>query len=143
MGKMVLIVDDEPDVRTYLTTVLKHHGYAVVTADAAQSGMAMVEKAKPDVICLDIVMPRESGISLYNHLRGSDSFRKIPVVIISGVASAQEFNFRQFVPDPSIPAPEEYFEKPVEVDRFLAVIERLTTDAPSQKHTRSGSHATN
>ena len=143
MGKLVLIVDDEPDVRTYLTTVLKHHGYTVVTADAAPTGLAMVVQAKPDIICLDIMMPKESGISLYRQLREDSRFRSIPVVIISGVAPAQEFNFRDFAPDPSVPAPEEYFEKPVELDRFLAVIERLTTDSPSKIHRRSGSNATN
>ena len=143
MGKTVLIVDDEPDVRTYLTAVLKHHGYTVVTADAAQSGLEIVQRVNPDVICLDIVMPKESGISLYRQLRGDSRFQSIPVVIVSGVAPAQEFDFRDFAPDPSVPAPEEYFEKPVDVDRFLAVIERLTTDSPSQRHRRSGSNATN
>jgi CheY-like chemotaxis protein len=143
MGKTVLIVDDEPDVRTYLTTVLKHHGYTVVTADAAQSGLAVVEESKPDIICLDIVMPKESGISLYRQLRADSRFRSIPVIIVSGVAPAQEFDFREFVPDRSVPVPDEYFEKPVEVNRLLEVIERLTAGSHAKSPSESASNAAN
>jgi len=140
MEKKVLIVDDEPDVLTYLTTILKHNGYTPLSAHTAQLGMEMVERKKPDLILIDIMMPKESGISLYTRLKEDRRFKDIPIVIISGVAQAGEFNFRDFVSDKSIPPPEKYIEKPIRVEEFVRIIDELTGGSSSAR-SKAGSNA--
>jgi CheY-like chemotaxis protein len=143
MGKKILIVDDEPDVVTYLTTVLKHGGFTPISATTAQSGLEKVDAEHPDLICLDIMMPRASGITLYTRLKEDHRFRSIPVIVISGVVQAGEFDFREFVPDLSVPPPEEYVEKPICIDHFLETVSRLIPKARSNGRHKRGSHATN
>ena len=125
MGARVLIVDDEPDVATYLATVLRAHGHRPEVAGSVAEGFARLDEALPDLICLDIMMPKESGISMYARLKSESRTRSIPVLVISGVAPAGQFDFRAYLPDESIPPPEQFLEKPVAVQEFLAAVARL------------------
>jgi response regulator RpfG family c-di-GMP phosphodiesterase len=106
MSATVLIVDDEPDVARYLTMALRANGYTAVTADSVEHGLEEVHKARPDLICLDIMMPRQSGITMYTQLKNDKTLRSIPVIFISGVGHEDPWDFRSFVPDESIPPPE-------------------------------------
>lgn len=123
--KKILIVDDERDVTVYLTEVLEDSRFDLHTAMDAETGLNMVKKVHPDLICLDIMMPGESGLSMYTKLRRTKEFRDIPVIIISGVEQAGEFDFRKFVDDERIPPPECYLEKPIDVAEFVNGVERL------------------
>ena len=123
--KKILIVDDERDVVVYLTEVLESSHFDLYSADNAETGLKMVKKVHPDLICLDIMMPGESGLSMYTKLRRIEEFKNIPVIIISGVEQAGEFDFRKFVDDERIPPPECYFEKPIDVASFVEGVEGL------------------
>lgn len=125
IDKVILLVDDEADVIAYLMAVLDNYDCRVYSATNAEDGFKMATELSPDLICLDIMMPEESGISLYTRLRNSEKLRDIPVIIISGVEQAQEFDFFKFVDDRSIPPPEHYMEKPIDVDEFCGVVDRL------------------
>lgn len=126
MSRTALIVDDEPDVRIYLQTVLMQDGFEVRTCDNVNCAWDAVQQSEPDIVLLDIMMPQESGISLYMQIRQDKRFAELPVVIVSGVVQAGEFDFRSFVPDESVPPPNAYVEKPIDVDQFLETIEGLT-----------------
>ena len=125
MSKKVLIVDDEPDVIAYLTAVLESNGYHASAAQNADQALQMVKDMQPDLIFLDIMMPGESGISLYLKLHAEDLLRRIPVLIISGLAKEQEFDFRQHVTDKDIPLPAKYIEKPINVTELLDILKQL------------------
>jgi CheY-like chemotaxis protein len=125
MEKKILIIDDEADVITYLTMVLKSNDFEPYAIDNVISAMNDVERIQPDLICLDIMMPRETGISFYKILRKSKNFSHIPVIIISGVVQTGKFDFQSYVKDKSIPPPECYMEKPIDVDRFISTINKL------------------
>ena len=122
----VLIVDDEPDVAKYLAMILRANGYEPSVAHNAEDGHELVGELVPDLVCLDIMMPRESGISMYRKLREGEDTRNIPVVFISGAEQEANFNFRSYLPDESIPEPDGYLEKPINVDRYLEIVKRLT-----------------
>ncbi len=124
-NKRIVIVDDEQDILTYLSVVLKGHAYLAYPADSAQAGLKLVSEVNPHLICLDIMMPKESGISLYTKIRKDSRFQHVPVLILSGVVREEEYDFRKLVPDESIPPPEAYLEKPIKVEHFLEVIHNL------------------
>ncbi|MBU0983871.1 MAG: response regulator [candidate division Zixibacteria bacterium] len=129
--KHVLIVDDEPDVVAYLGAVLETCGFVTHTAQDTESGFRLAGEVHPDLICLDIMMPKESGLSLYRRLRTDDGLADIPVVIISGIENEPEFDFRQLVSDSSIPPPDAFFEKPIDVTLFGREILRIVDNRRS------------
>ena len=124
----ILIVDDEPDIQTYLSTVLKDNGYEVAVAGNGEEGLTMAQEIKPDLITLDVLMPEKSGIRLYRELRKIDGLKEIPVIIITGVSAvAPAFrDFETFIKSRSIPAPNGYLEKPVKPEQVLRLIEEIT-----------------
>ena len=124
--KKILIVDDEPDVVTYLTTVLKSNGYESYSAANIKSAMQLTKEIHPDLICLDIVMPNETGISFYIKLQQDKKMKNIPVILISGIIESEKFNFRSYVKDTTISPPECYMEKPLDINNFISNVEKLT-----------------
>ena len=90
-----------------------------------EEGLQKVSDFAPDLICLDIMMPRESGISMYLRLKQEEATADIPVVLISGVAPESQFDFRTYVEDESVPPPDCFLEKPVAVGRLLETVASL------------------
>ena len=125
LNKKILIVDDEPDVITYLTAVLESNGYNSFAVSDITLATDKVREIHPDLICLDIVMPGETGISFYSKLRKDKDFSHIPVIIISGVVETEKFDFKSYALDDSIPLPECYMEKPIDVNKFIEKVDEL------------------
>lgn len=125
-SKKILIIDDEPDVVTYLSAVLEANGYKSYTTGDIKTAMEQVKHIHPDLICLDIVMPEETGISFYTRLRQDKEFKTIPVIIISGIVESEKFDFHTYMKDDSIPPPECYMEKPINVEKYIKKVKQLT-----------------
>lgn len=120
--KKVLIVEDEPDVGTFLKTLLEDHGYATRVAMNGREGFDRVSEDVPDLITLDITMPEESGLRLYRELQDNQATAAIPVVIVTGVSP----EFKGFIESrKQVRPPDAYFEKPVNRVEFLATVDRL------------------
>ena len=124
-SKKILIIDDEPDVVTYLSAVLEANGYKSYATSNIKTAMEQVEDIRPDLICLDIVMPQETGISFYTRLRQDKEFKNIPVILISGIVELEKFDFRTYTKDDSIPPPECYMEKPIDVEKYIKKVKQL------------------
>lgn len=125
--KTILIVDDEPDVLMYLAALIEDNGYKVLQARNAKEARLILEESRPDLVCLDIMMPKQSGIALYQQIKLNDSLKDIPAIFISAFSRARDFygrGFRKLIPDKRVPEPEAYLEKPVQADKLLEVIER-------------------
>jgi len=126
--KSIWVVDDEPDVLTYLTTVLEDEEYVV---RGFESGAGFIEQARtspPDLVCLDIMMPSKSGLSVYKDLRSDEQLGSVPVIIVSGYSREEEFfagEFQRLVGSEEIPLPEGYVEKPVRMDDLILLVKRL------------------
>ena len=138
MSIKILIIDDEPDVVMYLVTVLKANGFEPLSSTDPELGLQLAAKEKPDLICLDIMMPEKSGISIYIRLKKDRQLRKIPVLIVSGVSQEKDFDFRSYVADKSIPPPERYLEKPIVIDQFLQIVKDLTSPGTSVGKGKAG-----
>jgi CheY-like chemotaxis protein len=122
MGKKILVVDDEPDVVTYLTAVLRDNGYETVEAYNGEETIEKVLKERPDLVTLDITMPEMSGVKAYRILKEDPALERIPVVIVTGITH----DFKRFISTrPQVPPPEGYLEKPVKPGDLLAEVRRL------------------
>ena len=128
MAKKVLNVEDDPDIRMFVTTVLEEHGYTPIMAKDGEEGTKKVKDERPDLIILDILMPKESGIKMYHELKKDPLFKDIPVVMLSGVskrtflrsqAALTEFG------DETVPEPEAYLEKPVEAEDLAEILKKI------------------
>ena len=75
--RTILVVDDEPDVRRYLQTILEDAGFNVVTASDGEEALQIIRRKKPDFISLDLVMPRKSGHRLLFELRKDREWARI------------------------------------------------------------------
>ena len=123
--KKILVVDDEPDVIRYITIVLVDYGYDTTSVSSAQEALQRLKEYRPDLICLDIMMPKQSGIWLYLELKSDEKMKDIPVIIVSGIKDEREFDFRELVPDSEIPPPQAFIEKPINIKQFLNTISQL------------------
>jgi len=133
--RKILIIDDEPDVAFYLKILLEDNGYFVLMAHDAETGLRMAQKELPGLICLDIMMPKKSGIALYREIKKDRNLKKIPVVIISGVESAFRFTgpqFRRLIPDRDISEPLAFFEKPVNTQSLLECLVKIFGPSPRE-----------
>lgn len=128
MGKKVLVVDDDPDVRLFSITVLEEHGYTPLEATNGEEGMQIIRKESPDLIILDVLMPRESGIRLYRQLQTDAKLKKIPIIILSGITEKSFLRSQkaltEFGGDP-VPEPKTYLEKPVEPEELAEAIQQV------------------
>lgn len=122
----ILIVDDEPDIVMYLRLLLENSGYEVVSASDGQDGLDLARSEKPDMVCLDIMMPKKTGVALYQEMKMDRELKGLPCIIISAYESAYSFKgqaFRRMVRDKTIPEPLKFFEKPIDPAAFLGFID--------------------
>ncbi len=85
MSKKILIVDDDQDIRSYLSELFADNGYETVMAEDGSMAMDVAENEKPDLITLDLEMPGEWGPRFYRKLSQSDELKRTPVIVISGL----------------------------------------------------------
>jgi CheY-like chemotaxis protein len=83
--RTVLVIDDEPHVVAYLEMLLQDAGYKTISAGDGKVGMEKAKQEMPDLICLDITMPEESGIRFYRKLRDDPELAHLPVVVVTAV----------------------------------------------------------
>ncbi|MHC4942434.1 MAG: response regulator [Planctomycetota bacterium] len=120
--KLILVVDDEPDVIAFLTTLLEDNGYKTVSARDGQEALDAVKNQKPDLISLDITMPEKSGVRFYREIKNDPDLKAIPVVIVTGVSD----DFQKFISTrKQVPPPEGYISKPIEEPKYLDTIKGL------------------
>ncbi|MDQ1238715.1 MAG: hypothetical protein QG577_900 [Thermodesulfobacteriota bacterium] len=127
MAKKILIIDDEPDVLTFLGTLLRKNGYEVCEAGDGVEGMRKVMEEKPDLVCLDLLMPEKTGIKMYREMRKDEQLTKVPVIMVTGFSTPAigYMDFKKFIHERSIPAPEGYIEKPVDKEEFLKAVREI------------------
>lgn len=126
MERHILLVDDDPDVVTYVSTVLENTGCRISTAANGEEALQKIDRCRPDLVMLDILMPRQSGMKMYRSLKTSEALKKIPVIILSGI-SRRTFLRSQEVLDEfegaHVPEPDAYLEKPAEPEELIHSIE--------------------
>jgi DNA-binding response OmpR family regulator len=124
LAPLVVIVDDETDIVTYLRLALEQHGFRVATFSDAESAEAALEISEPEAICLDLLMPRQSGLSLYKKIVESPRLHRCPVIIISGLAVRDDLP-EMLERAGSLPLPAAFIDKPINIDDFVSTLDSL------------------
>jgi CheY-like chemotaxis protein len=121
--KRILVVDDEADVRAYLSLALEDAGFEVATAADGLDALEMARRNPPDLISLDLVMPRHSGARCYHDLQKDKHLARIPVLIVTGHARDQmgRADFEEM----TMSGPGIYLEKPVSPESYVAAVRKL------------------
>ncbi|MEW6252625.1 MAG: ATP-binding protein [Planctomycetota bacterium] len=126
--RRVLVVDDEADFAALMDAMLRELGYEVGIASDADEALAQVKAARPDVITLDISMPRKSGALFYRRLKSQKAWLDIPVIVVTGLRRADpemDGIIRSFLETDRLPKPQAYLDKPVtraELSRVMAEV---------------------
>lgn len=126
MATKVLIVDDELDMRTFITTLLETNGYKPYSAADGKEGLEVARRVKPSLIILDVMMPRESGINLYRDLKRDPELKDTPVIMLSALSKKTFFHSQKVLDEykgERIPEPEAYIEKPPEAEEILEAVQ--------------------
>jgi two-component system cell cycle response regulator DivK len=146
MAKQVLLIDDDQNIVRYLSVALSEHGYDPVTAHDGSEGLRKIEQAKPDLIVLDVLMPKKSGFVLFEQLKKDPRYEDIPIIMHTGVSGILDDldnqkdetlekprdglreilrqTIRQ-MRDEGLVKPEMFVEKPVDPDDFIAKVRQL------------------
>ena len=126
--KKVLVVDDEMDMRIYISTVLKTSGYKPYVTREGSEGIRKAREIKPDLIILDVMMSGEGGGETYRQLKQDSELQEIPVVMLSAVKRQTFFHYLKMLNtrlERPVPFPAAYLEKPFEPEELLAAAETV------------------
>jgi CheY-like chemotaxis protein len=112
-----LIIEDDPDQRDAVAVALESEGYSVVHASTGLEALDLLQHGtRPCLILLDLMMPEMDGVQFRGEQLKSDELARIPVIVMSAFGQATRAKYLRVA---------EYLRKPVELDRLLAVVERV------------------
>ncbi len=114
----ILIIDDEPDTVVFLETVLEDLGYDTCSASDGEQGLAQLHEQQPDLVLMDLRMPRRTGMQLYREIWSQRRHHKIPVIFISGFTDVKIFD-NACTP---LPEPAARLDKPIDLEALEEAI---------------------
>jgi DNA-binding response OmpR family regulator len=117
--KRILICDDDPAILRVLQVNLEVEGYEALLAHHGEEALEVAQREKPDLIILDIMMPRLDGYQTCERLKASDDTKQIPVVFLSAKAQASDIEKGKGY------GVDDYLTKPFDPDTLISTIERL------------------
>lgn len=128
---VVLVVDDDPDVRQFVADVLELEGYGVRLAADGQEALESVQEVRPDCIVLDATMPRLNGYQFLARFRAADGGAELPVVMVTAAAGEQQsWEAWTFGVDFVLP-------KPFEAARLVQVLTHLVGPSAERSDARA------
>lgn len=129
--KKILIVDDDPDIRIFVSTVVETMGCEPIAAEDGAEALDVARSSPPELVILDVMMPKiEDGILTYKEFKTDKNLSNIPIIMLSAIAqktflhSIRALNPQKGV---DIPEPEAYMEKPPDADQLVRLIEIVLT----------------
>ncbi len=124
--KTAVIIDDEPDITTYFSTLLADNGWSVRTANDPNAGIALVQDEPPTVVMLDVMMPERGGLSTLIALRKDERTAKVPVVLVTGIQETLKSDFGDFLDRFKKYHPDAYVQKPIDEAVLLKTLDEVT-----------------
>ena len=125
-NKKILLVDDDPDLVSAIEAILYSRGYKIFTANNKNEGIEKLEKEKPDLAILDVMMDDvHDGFIMAREIKKLHP--DLPIIMLTGISEVTGVNFRAAGADPDWLPADEYLEKPVKPDELVNCIEELIT----------------
>ncbi len=119
MGQRILIVDDDPDIVLMVGTRLKAHSYEIISAIDGQTGYDMAQKEKPDLIILDLMLPKMDGYKVCALLKRDYRYAKIPILMFTAKAQQEDMKLAEEM------GADAFMAKPFRAEDLLAKIREL------------------
>jgi DNA-binding response OmpR family regulator len=117
-SKRILLVDDDNEIIETMKTVLGSKGYEILIARDGNQGLAMAEKESPDLVVLDMMMPKRSGFLVLERLRRAKQ-EMLPVIMITANEGSRHRAYAEML------GVSEYLRKPFAMDKLLESVDRL------------------
>jgi len=117
--KKILIVDDEEGIVKVVKMYLEHHDYEVITASEGQEGLEKAKTEKPDLIVLDLMLPRINGYKVCGLLKKDTRYAKIPIILFTAKTQEKDMKLGQEV------GADAYIIKPFEPEILLSKIKEF------------------
>jgi len=120
--RTAVVIDDEPDITTYLSSILEGHDFEVRVAHDATSGEQLIREMPPELILIDLMMPGRSGIQLFTRLRGDELTKQIPLVMVTGIKEQMGIDWGEIVDGLKARRPDGFIEKPIDPEALMEVV---------------------
>jgi OmpR family response regulator RpaB len=123
MSAKILVVDDDPEIREAISLILEANGYTLVTAQDGAEGLSKLKEEKPDLMILDLLMPRLDGFGVCKELKDPrwSKYAHIPIIILSSVR--EDASRRRYELETGVQLDvDDYVEKPIE---HTVLLERI------------------
>ena len=117
--RTILVAEDDGDIRLMMTTLLGMKGYRVLEARDGQETLDVAQKERPDVVLMDLQLPRLNGFAVARFMRQSDALRRTPIVVVSAHDPAKHRNLALAA------GCNAYVQKPIDFDRLNELIVSL------------------
>ena len=127
----ILIIDDDPDTRHFISNVLEAEGFLALSAETAEKGLDMALNLDPCAVILNIALPDHAGVTIYRNMKKIEKLKDIPVILES---SLTERTFSRWRDSAGFPRDAEsddkliYFEKPLEADVIIRLIRKIVSE---------------
>jgi CheY-like chemotaxis protein len=115
----ILVVDDSTTNIVLIEAILSGKGYDIITSQSVKEASLLIKKQRPDLILLDLLMPKVSGYDFLKDLKANDETKDIPVIIVSAYADIE--NIRKTQDMGAI----DFINKPIDIQNFVTRIEAL------------------
>jgi CheY-like chemotaxis protein len=126
LKKKILIVDDEEDMRIFISTVAETSGYEALVAAKGEEGLETARSGRPDLVILDVMMPKtEDGIKTFFRFKTDTDLKHLPIIILSAISKKTFFHYLTMYPanQDTHYEPEGYMEKPPDAEDLIQLIE--------------------
>lgn len=118
--KIILIVEDRPEIRKLVTMAMRSRPYIVIEADSGEAGLEAVATRRPDLVLLDVMMPGHlDGLSVCRAIKGNPELAVTPVVMVSALAQASDLALAREA------GADDYLTKPFSLVHLMAMIDHL------------------
>ena len=127
----LLMIDDDPDMVSSVRTVMEGAGWEVHSAANGVEGLERARQLLPELIILDILMPRKDGLTTYEELRGDPALRAIPIIVLTSVSETLGIGFSASdMAEHYGHQPEAFLQKPFEPKHLVETARRVARPRP-------------
>ena len=120
--KKILVLDDEKHIVTYLVTLLRQKGYDTISALNVEDALKAARDDKPDLVILDLMMPKKTGTDFARKVARDKELKHIPIIVVSALAGREL----------AVSKPAAVFDKPIDPDKFIEAVEEALSEAHEQ-----------